>query len=136
MRRVVLKSPVLENCTPGSERGAPGNRRPYLAKMGFRFIFLYSLGQPHDRGAACAPGLAGVRVALVLFVAGTPCGDTLGVQLFAVACMRPNLPRAAPILTRNQSVLSQPRSWTAPSGRPVAPCSTRSASSRRTFPNR
>ena len=33
MRRVVLKSPVLENCTPGSERGAPGNRRPYLAKM-------------------------------------------------------------------------------------------------------
>jgi hypothetical protein len=33
MRRVVLKSPVLENCTPGSVRGAPGNRRPYLAKM-------------------------------------------------------------------------------------------------------
>jgi hypothetical protein len=32
MRRVVLKSPVLENCTPGSVRGAPGNRRPYLAK--------------------------------------------------------------------------------------------------------
>jgi len=31
MRRVVLKSPVLENCTPGSVRGAPGNRRPYLA---------------------------------------------------------------------------------------------------------
>ena len=30
MRRVVLKSPVLENCTPGSVRGAPGNRRPYL----------------------------------------------------------------------------------------------------------
>jgi hypothetical protein len=22
---------VLENCTPGSVRGAPGNRRPYLA---------------------------------------------------------------------------------------------------------
>ncbi len=34
MRRVVLKSPVLENCTPGSVRGAPGNRRPYLAKIG------------------------------------------------------------------------------------------------------
>jgi hypothetical protein len=33
MRRVVLKSPVLENCTPGSVRGAPGNRRPYLAIM-------------------------------------------------------------------------------------------------------
>ena len=33
MRRVVLKSPVLENCTPGSVRGAPGNRRPYLAMM-------------------------------------------------------------------------------------------------------
>ena len=30
MRRVVLKSPVLENCTPGSVRGAPGNGRPYL----------------------------------------------------------------------------------------------------------
>ena len=24
-----MKSPVLENCTPGSVRGAPGNRRPY-----------------------------------------------------------------------------------------------------------
>jgi hypothetical protein len=33
MRRVVLKSPVRENCTPGSVRGAPGNRRPYLAIM-------------------------------------------------------------------------------------------------------
>ena len=33
MRRVVLKSPVLENCTPGSVRGAPGNRRLYLAKI-------------------------------------------------------------------------------------------------------
>ena len=33
MKRVVLKSPVLENCTPGSVRGAPGNRRPYLAIM-------------------------------------------------------------------------------------------------------
>jgi hypothetical protein len=32
MRRVVLKSPVLENCTPGSVRGALGNQRPYLAK--------------------------------------------------------------------------------------------------------
>ena len=30
MRRVVLKSPVLENCTPGSARGALGNQRPYL----------------------------------------------------------------------------------------------------------
>ena len=30
MRRVVLKSPVLENCTPGSVRGALGNQRPYL----------------------------------------------------------------------------------------------------------
>ena len=33
MRRVVLKSPVLENCTPGSVRGALGNQRPYLAKL-------------------------------------------------------------------------------------------------------
>jgi hypothetical protein len=24
-----VKSPVRENCTPGSVRGAPGNRRPY-----------------------------------------------------------------------------------------------------------
>jgi hypothetical protein len=28
--RVDLKSPVRENCTPGSVRGAPGNRCPYL----------------------------------------------------------------------------------------------------------
>ena len=28
-----MKSPVLENCTPGSVRGALGNQRPYLAKM-------------------------------------------------------------------------------------------------------
>ena len=40
MRRVVLKSPVLENCTPGSVRGAPGNRRPYLAKINRHPIFL------------------------------------------------------------------------------------------------
>ena len=33
MRRVVLKSPVLENCTPGSVRGALGNQRPYLANL-------------------------------------------------------------------------------------------------------
>ncbi len=31
--RVELKSPVREYCTPGSARGAPGNRRPYLDKM-------------------------------------------------------------------------------------------------------
>ena len=43
MRRVVLKSPVLENCTPGSVRGAPGNRRPYLAKMEGSPIFLSSI---------------------------------------------------------------------------------------------
>ena len=45
MRRVVLKSPVLENCTPGSVRGAPGNRRPYLA-----IIFDVSCGS-----AFCGP---------------------------------------------------------------------------------
>ena len=28
--RVVLKSPVRENRPPGSVRGAPGNRCPYL----------------------------------------------------------------------------------------------------------
>jgi hypothetical protein len=27
---VVVKSPVREYCTPGSVRGSPGNRRPYL----------------------------------------------------------------------------------------------------------
>jgi hypothetical protein len=32
-KRVDLKSPVLENCTPGSVRGALGNWRPYLANM-------------------------------------------------------------------------------------------------------
>ena len=30
--RVDLKSPVRENRSPGSERGAPGNRRPYRDK--------------------------------------------------------------------------------------------------------
>ena len=29
-KRDVLKSPVLENCTPGPVRGTPGNGRPYL----------------------------------------------------------------------------------------------------------
>ena len=29
-----MKSPVLENCTPGSVRGAPGNRRPYRDNHG------------------------------------------------------------------------------------------------------
>ena len=33
-KRDVMKSPVQENCTPGSVRGALGNQRPYLAKMG------------------------------------------------------------------------------------------------------
>jgi len=28
-----LKSPVRENRPPGSVRGAPGNRRPYLDKV-------------------------------------------------------------------------------------------------------
>jgi hypothetical protein len=28
-KRVSLRSPVRENCTPGSVRGASGNRRPY-----------------------------------------------------------------------------------------------------------
>jgi hypothetical protein len=31
--RVDVKSPVQENCTPGSERGASGNRRPYLDRI-------------------------------------------------------------------------------------------------------
>ncbi len=30
--RATLRSPVREYCTPGSVRGAPGNRRPYLDK--------------------------------------------------------------------------------------------------------
>ena len=44
-RRVALKSPVLENCTPGSVRGAPGNRRPYLDNMPMNCfpIFLSSM---------------------------------------------------------------------------------------------
>ena len=29
-KRDVMKSPALENCTAGSERGALGNGRPYL----------------------------------------------------------------------------------------------------------
>src|SRR6266850_3812498 len=32
IRRIVLKSPVLEYCPPGSVRGARGNPRPYLDK--------------------------------------------------------------------------------------------------------
>ncbi len=31
-----VKSPVRENCTPGSVRGVPGNRRPYLDNLGIR----------------------------------------------------------------------------------------------------
>ena len=31
--RVNVKSPVREYCTPGSVRGAPGNRCPYLDKQ-------------------------------------------------------------------------------------------------------
>ena len=31
--RVSLRSPVREYCTPGSVRGAPGNRRPYLDRL-------------------------------------------------------------------------------------------------------
>src|SRR5882672_8332131 len=33
IRRIVLKSPVLEYCPPGSVRGARGNPRPYLDKL-------------------------------------------------------------------------------------------------------
>ena len=33
-----MKSPVLENCTPGSVRGALGNQRPYLANI---FVLAY-----------------------------------------------------------------------------------------------
>lgn len=33
--RVDLKSPVRENRPPGSVRGAPGNRCPYLDKGGW-----------------------------------------------------------------------------------------------------
>jgi len=34
--RVDLKSPVRENRPPGSVRGAPGNRRPYLDRKSKR----------------------------------------------------------------------------------------------------
>src|SRR6267142_7119454 len=34
IRRIDLKSPVLEYCPPGSVRGARGNPRPYLDKEG------------------------------------------------------------------------------------------------------
>jgi hypothetical protein len=37
--RVELKSPVRENCPPGSVRGAPGNRCPYLDIMRMRERF-------------------------------------------------------------------------------------------------
>ena len=32
-KRGDLKSPVREYCTPGSVRGAPGNRCPYLDRL-------------------------------------------------------------------------------------------------------
>src|SRR5690242_5964083 len=35
-KRDDLKSPVLENCTPGSVRGVPGNWHPYLALPSWR----------------------------------------------------------------------------------------------------
>ena len=54
MRRVVLKSPVLENCTPGSVRGALGNQRPYLANIS-DIIFCQSDSERSETGAT--PGL-------------------------------------------------------------------------------
>jgi hypothetical protein len=36
--RVNVKSPVREYCSPGSVRGAPGNRCPYLDAFWRRFL--------------------------------------------------------------------------------------------------
>jgi len=38
-----VKSPVQENCPPGSVRGAPGNRRPYLDSLSWIEGFLAPL---------------------------------------------------------------------------------------------
>jgi len=46
--RVGLKSPVRENCTPGSVRGASGNRRPY------RDAFMkWSFATTHESRESC-----------------------------------------------------------------------------------
>ena len=37
-KRDVRKSPVRANRTPGSVRGAPGNRRPYLDRVATEFL--------------------------------------------------------------------------------------------------
>jgi len=41
--RVGLKSPVRENCTPGSVRGASGNRRPYRDGRLFKLTKFFTL---------------------------------------------------------------------------------------------
>jgi len=75
MRRVVLKSPVLENCTPGSVRGALGNQRPYLAMKKARqeAETLKTANRPKRRNASavaglgCLGGLAGKTLPLRVF---------------------------------------------------------------------
>jgi hypothetical protein len=75
MRRVVLKSPVLENCTPGSVRGALGNQRPYLAMKKARqeAETLKTANCPKRRdasavaGLGCQGGLAGKALQLPVF---------------------------------------------------------------------
>ena len=57
--RVNLKSPVRENCTPGSVRGASGNRRPYLdcslRYAGVSPMLIGSTWETHRHIASIAP---------------------------------------------------------------------------------
>ena len=49
MKRATLKSPVRENCTPGSVRGRPGNGPSYRNKgVGRRVLHLRHGMRVHD----------------------------------------------------------------------------------------
>ena len=53
--RVDLKSPVRENRPPGSVRGAPGNRRPYLDPGAVSYLAMHWLLQGLADAAAGLP---------------------------------------------------------------------------------
>jgi hypothetical protein len=53
--RVDLKSPVRENRPPGSVRGAPGNRRPYLDPSAVSYLSMHWLLQGLADAAAGLP---------------------------------------------------------------------------------
>src|SRR6266566_5707884 len=64
--RVEVKRPVRENCTPGSVRGAPGNRRPYRdLPGGSRMSRFYRKNQPRYLG--CYGPIVAFRMRALIF---------------------------------------------------------------------